>query len=93
MFTDLALMEACMDGHIQVVKLLLDHGARVNMSADSYESPLTLSACGGHLEVATLLLERGANVEEINEEGYTALMEGKTKIKENNRRDKTFSLL
>jgi len=70
-----ALMEACMDGHVQVVKLLLDHGAHVNMSGDSYESPLTLSACGGHLELATLLLERGANVEEINEEGYTALME------------------
>ena len=75
---DSALMEACMDGHVQVVKLLLDHGAQVNMSGDSYESPLTLSACGGHLELATLLLDRGANVEVINEEGYTALMEGRT---------------
>jgi ankyrin repeat domain-containing protein 17 len=72
----LALMEACMDGHVQVAKLLLDHGADVNMPPDSYESPLTLSACGGHIELASLLIERGANLEEVNDEGYTPLMEG-----------------
>ena len=72
----LALMEACMDGHVQVAKLLLDHGADVNMPPDSYESPLTLSACGGHIELALLLIERGANLEEVNDEGYTPLMEG-----------------
>jgi ankyrin repeat domain-containing protein 17 len=69
-------MEACMDGHVQVAKLLLDHGADVNMPPDSYESPLTLSACGGHIELASLLIERGANLEEVNDEGYTPLMEG-----------------
>ena len=25
-----ALMEACMDGHVEVARLLLDHGAQVN---------------------------------------------------------------
>ena len=69
-------MEACMDGHVQVARLLLDHGADVNMPPDSYESPLTLSACGGHFELASLLIERGANLEEVNDEGYTPLMEG-----------------
>lgn len=64
-----------MDGHVQVAKLLLDHGADVNMPPDSYESPLTLSACGGHFELASLLIERGANLEEVNDEGYTPLME------------------
>ena len=54
-----------MDGHVQVAKLLLDHGADVNMPPDSYESPLTLSACGGHFELASLLIERGANLEEV----------------------------
>ena len=73
----LALMEACMDGHVQVARLLLDHGADVNMPPDSYESPLTLSACGGHFELASLLIERGANLEEVNDEGYTPLMEGR----------------
>ena len=65
-----------MDGHVQVARLLLDHGADVNMPPDSYESPLTLSACGGHIELASLLIERGANLEEVNDEGYTPLMEG-----------------
>ena len=29
----------------------------------------------GHVELAMLLLERGANIEEVNDEGYTPLME------------------
>lgn len=45
------------------------------MPADSFESPLTLAACGGHVELALLLIERGANLEEVNDEGYTPLME------------------
>ena len=45
------------------------------MPADSFESPLTLAACGGHAELATLLIDRGANLEEVNDEGYTPLME------------------
>ena len=94
-----ALMEASMDGHVEVARLLLDSGAQVNMPADSFESPLTLAACGGHVDLAMLLLERGnsnlsrnvlktitqplnfyflysgANIEEVNDEGYTPLME------------------
>jgi ankyrin repeat domain-containing protein 17 len=37
------------------------------MPADSFESPLTLAACGGHVELAMLLLERGANIEEVSQ--------------------------
>ena len=48
---------------------------QVNMPADSFESPLTLAACGGHVKLASLLIERGANIEEVNDEGYTPLME------------------
>ena len=39
------------------------------MPADSFESPLTLAACGGHVELAMLLLERGAHIEEVRK-GY-----------------------
>jgi len=35
------------------------------MPADSFESPLTLAACGGHVELAELLISRGANIEEV----------------------------
>ena len=68
-------MEASMDGHVEVARLLLDSGAQVNMPTDSFESPLTLAACGGHVDLAMLLIERGANIEEVNDEGYTPLME------------------
>ena len=67
--------ENLQDGHVEVARLLLDSGAQVNMPADSFESPLTLAACGGHVELAALLIERGANLEEVNDEGYTPLME------------------
>ena len=39
------------------------------MPADSFESPLTLAACGGHHELAALLISRGADLEEVNDEG------------------------
>lgn len=45
------------------------------MPTDSFESPLTLAACGGHTDLASLLIDRGANLEEVNDEGYTPLME------------------
>ena len=61
------------DGHVDVARLLLDHGAQVNMPADSFESPLTLSACGGHHELAALLISRGADLEEVNDEGLVCV--------------------
>ena len=59
--------------NIQLMSIVLSF--QVNMPADSFESPLTLAACGGHVELANLLIERGANLEEVNDEGYTPLME------------------
>ena len=61
---------------MDVARLLLDHGAQVNMPADSFESPLTLAACGGHLDLAGLLISRGANLEEVNDEGYVCMCVG-----------------
>lgn len=46
-----ALMEASMDGHVEVTKALLNAGAPVNLLSDTFESPLTLAACGGHTEL------------------------------------------
>ena len=52
---------------------------QVNLAADSFESPLTLAACGGH-ELAVLFLERGANTEEVNDEGYIPLLEARASL-------------
>ena len=50
-----ALMEASMDGHVEVAKLLLDHGAQVNLQQifyfvmnipHVYNKPITLKSLG-----------------------------------------------
>jgi ankyrin repeat protein len=37
------LLEASMDGHVEVAKVLLDAGAPVNQPSENFESPLTLA--------------------------------------------------
>ncbi|ETN74269.1 ankyrin repeat protein, partial [Necator americanus] len=51
-----ALMEAAMDGHLEVARVLIQAGAPVNLTSESYESPLTLSCCGGHAELVSIFL-------------------------------------
>ena len=61
-------------GYVKIIKIIVIDSLtkniclQVNMPADSFESPLTLAACGGHVELAMLLLERGANIEEVGED-------------------------
>lgn len=54
-----ALWRAAEADHLEVVRLLLDHGAPVTSPGSL---PLFYAACGGHLQVAQLLLDRGASV-------------------------------
>ncbi|KAH9997014.1 ankyrin repeat-containing domain protein, partial [Russula vinacea] len=49
-------------GHIDVVRVLLDHGANVN-TIDKKNTPLFEAFDGGHLEIMRLLLEHGADVD------------------------------
>ena len=57
------LSYAAIDGHLQIVRLLLERGADPNTSEESASEGLALfSACSrNHMEVAELLLEHGAN--------------------------------
>jgi ankyrin repeat protein len=56
-----ALHLAAGEGHLEIVKLLLEHGADVNAKT-AYETALHLAAGEGHLEIVKLLLEHGADV-------------------------------
>lgn len=56
------LLEAAMDGHVEVARVLLDGGALVNLPTENFESPLTLAACGGHYELVKLLLGKHFHV-------------------------------
>ena len=51
--------------HLEVVSLLLDAGADVNLAASDGASPLLISSMGGFVEVVRLLLNSGANANQL----------------------------
>lgn len=63
------LLAACMNGHVEIARLLLDHGSDVNQKVSIAGSPgtsgsstaLLLAARYGHASAVTLLLQRGAD--------------------------------
>ena len=69
------LMEAASSGHLEIVKLLISHGADVNSQSSSGNTPLMYACASGHSEIVRVLLEANANVEDHNENGHTPLME------------------
>ena len=69
----MALIEASYCGHFNIVKLLLERGAKVNKQNGSGETALMWASLGHH-DVVKLLLERGAKVNKQDKEGKTALM-------------------
>ena len=46
-----ALMEAASAGHVDIVKLLKEHGADVNAQSEAGNTALTYAACGGFEDV------------------------------------------
>ena len=54
-----SLIVASRNGRLDVVRLLLDHGANVHANDDQ---ALRFAAYNGHLNVVRLLLDRGANI-------------------------------
>ena len=57
------LHAASYKGHIDVVRVLLDHGANVNTTDKKKETPLSSAYRAEHLEIMRLLLEHGADVD------------------------------
>ena len=69
-----------------VVRLLLEHGADINVRTDGGRTPLHTASYRGALEVVRVLLEHGADVEVKTNDGHTALQfadgEGRDKVVE-----------
>jgi tankyrase len=62
-------------GNLDIVKLLLDHGADIEAVSRNAiaNTPISAAAWGNHLEIVGCLLDHGANVNAINRWGATAL--------------------
>ena len=56
------MIEAARHGHLDTVKLLVEHGADVNLQGEAFYGPLHCAAYGGHLATVQYLLDSGASV-------------------------------
>ena len=70
------LIAACMGPveRVDLVRLLLDHGARIDYAAPPLGPALCVAASVGRLQIVRLLLARGATVDGRNAVGMTPLM-------------------
>jgi ankyrin repeat protein len=56
------LNKACQEGHKDIVKMLLDKQAAVNIQDDKGWTPLLLACLKGHKDIVKMLLEKHADV-------------------------------
>jgi len=67
------LHHACIYGHVNIVRTLLNKKADVNAQSNEGYTPLHAAALHGNPDVITTLLDHGANVNFADSFGYTAL--------------------
>ena len=74
------LIHASYEGHVDIVRLLINAGADVNQDGPvhSYrewqESPMMVAACCNHFDVVKMLMEAGAKPDKADKFGKTPLM-------------------
>lgn len=64
---------SCKEGHIKLVEMLIQRGARINATNRGDDIPLHLAAAHGHRTIVQMLLQQRADVNFINEHGNTPL--------------------
>ena len=81
---DTLLIEAADNGHVDMVKLLIENGADVNLKGEAWYGPLHAAAANGHIEVVKILLENGAdvNIFHQNKPLHNAAMNGHIEVAE-----------
>jgi ankyrin repeat protein len=60
---------------IEVIKLLIEKGAKANTQNDFGETPLLIATYWGHQNIVKLLIENGADVNIMDKDGITPLKE------------------
>ena len=64
---------ASREGHAEVARFLVDHGADMTAQDKQKSSPLHLASERGHIEIAQFLVERGADMTARDKHGATPL--------------------
>ncbi|KAJ6486392.1 ankyrin repeat-containing domain protein [Mycena vitilis] len=67
-----ALHIAALKGHEELVRMLIDFGADVDLSDNKGNTPLHYASSWGHIPIVQLLIERGCQYAARNNEGFTA---------------------
>ena len=62
---------ACVNGHLEIAKLLVRKGANIHTVDKDGRTPLHYACWYGHSKVAELLLKKGANTDAVNKNGQT----------------------
>jgi len=79
-----ALFIAAQEGHPDLVNLLINHGADLDLSDEDGISPLYIASYQGHLAIVKILLDAGANPNHLGKDStsplYIASQEGYAEI-------------
>ncbi|KAJ3256837.1 hypothetical protein HK103_005081 [Boothiomyces macroporosus] len=67
------LHEACLEGHANIVSLMLSFDADVDAPGDEGDTPLHDAVGNGHYEVVEILLKHGASINIPNDKGQTCV--------------------
>jgi hypothetical protein len=67
------LLFAAQAGDVATARMLVEHGANVNVISETDGSPLIMAASQGHEDLAIYLLEAGADPNAVDGNGMTAL--------------------
>jgi ankyrin repeat protein len=68
------LISATISGHNDIVNLLLEARAAVDLTNETDTTALIFAASFGHNDIIISLLDRGANINHANKDGITALI-------------------
>jgi ankyrin len=79
-----ALHIACLAGQAEIVNILIEHNAAVNVQSQNGFTPLYMAAQENHFDIVKHLLEHNANQSLATEDGFTplavALQQGHDKV-------------
>ncbi|EGU78519.1 hypothetical protein FOXB_10970, partial [Fusarium oxysporum f. sp. conglutinans Fo5176] len=64
---------ASVNGHINVIKLLIQHGCDITVTTEDGATPLHLASANGHIYVVHLLIDEGASATAVDEHGRAPL--------------------